>query len=377
LLEEKDVMSENPVPKNDGTGGAGRQPAVLVLDDQKEVQSVVALMLKRRGVTCDAAASIAETRALFARRRYDIMIVDVNLPDGTGLSLLEPGLEAPLAIVMTGVQDLQAVVTAIRGGAVDFITKPFGAAQFLERFDAVLRQWQLRRKFRHAALAMEHIVRSTDEALSRTARHVDEICDTTVAALGAASNLKDHETADHRARVSLNSVRLGVLLELSEFELRNLRWGASLHDVGTIGVPEHILQKMSGLEPDERWLMQRHPEMGYDMLRDMPFLGFATDVVLSHHERYDGSGYPRGLAKLLIPLNARVFSLLDTLEAMTSSRLYRQPRPVFEARGEIERRAGKQFDPEIAEIFLRAPQSTWLVQEAPPVEPDTAAGPGE
>ena len=353
------------------------QPAVLVLDDQKEVQSIVAAMLKRRGVTCDTAGSIAETRVRRAQRRYDILIVDVNLPDGTGMSVLEPGLEAPLAIVMTGVQDVQTVVTAIRCGAVDFITKPFGATQFLERFDAVLRQWRMRRKFQEAALAMEHLVRSTTEQLSRTARHVDDICDTTVAALGAASNLKDYETAEHRTRVSLNSVRLGALLELSEFELKNLRWGASLHDVGKIGVPEHILLKTGRLEPDERSLMQRHPEMGHDMLREMPFLSFATDVVLSHHERYDGTGYPHRLSNVRIPLNARVFSLLDALDAMTSARPYRQTLSFSEARREIEHQAGRQFDPEIAEMFLRAPQSTWLVQAAPQVKHDTAAGPVE
>ena len=339
-----------------------RPPEVLILDDQEEIQLIVAAMLRRHGIRCDRAGSIAEAQDLRAQRRYDIMVVDVNLPDGSGLSVLEAGPDSPMSMVMTGGRDVQTVITAIRGGAVDFIVKPFGAAQFLERFDAVLQQWHARRAFQRAAGDMERLVRATNEELSRTARRVDEVCDETVAALGAASNLKDHETFDHRTRVSINSVRLGTLLELSEFELRNLRWGASLHDVGKIGVPEHILLKTGRLEHDERALMQRHPGMGYDMLHDMPFLAFATDVVLCHHERYDGTGYPHRLANVHIPLNARVFSLLDALDAMTSQRPYRQPRPMAEVRQDIERAAGTQFDPEIAETFLRAPSSAWMVQ---------------
>ena len=136
----------------------------------------------------------------------------------------------------------------------------------------------------------------TDE-LSRTTRQIDDVCDMTVAALGAALNLKDHETADHCTRVSRNSVTLGRLLSLSEFELKNLKWGAYLHDVGKIGIPEAApAEERCAPAGRAAGSCRGIPLMGHAMIRNIEFLGFATDIVLSHHESFDGTGYPRGPA---------------------------------------------------------------------------------
>jgi putative nucleotidyltransferase with HDIG domain len=326
------------------------------------VRVIVTAILKRAGIECDTAASLAETREALARRRYDILVADVHLADGSGLSLLQPGAEAPLAIIMTGQDDLQLVVDAIRGGAADFIQKPFGLTDFLQRFEALRSQWKARWRLQRAGRALETLVRIKSDEVSRTSRRFGEVRDMTVAAMGAALGLKDNETADHCTRVSRNSVALGRRLSLSEFELQNLEWGAFLHDVGKIGVPEHILLKPGALELEERRIMQRHPVMGYEMLGGIRFLEFATDVVQSHHERYDGAGYPHRLARDRIPLNARIFSLLDTLDAMTSDRPYRAASSVWDASREIERMAGTQFDPAIVEVFLAAPREGWLIQ---------------
>jgi HD-GYP domain-containing protein (c-di-GMP phosphodiesterase class II) len=200
------------------------------------------------------------------------------------------------------------------------------------------------------------------EELSRTSRQIDEVCDMTVLALGAALNLKDHETADHCTRVSQNSIRLGSLLSLSEFELKNLKWSAYLHDVGKIGIPERILLKQGELDPEERRIVEKHPLMGYTMIRNIEFLTYATDVVLAHHEKFDGTGYPYGQRDTRIPLHARIFAVIDTLDAMTSHRPYRNALPFSAVQKELERKAGSQFDPEIVGIFLAAPEATWLIQ---------------
>ena len=357
------MRSDIPFPDGSITASA-RAPAVLLLEDHAEIQGLVAAMLRIRGASCDVAGSLAEARGLTDKKRYDILFVDVNLPDGSGLSIMGGKTsEGPVTIVMTGSDDIQTAVSAIRAGAIDFIPKPFTVGEFLKRFDKAREEWQSREKLLAYARFLETLVRIKSDELTRSSRRLEEIYDMTVASLGAALNLKDHETADHCTRVSENSVRLGKLLDLSEFEIRNLGWGACLHDVGKIGVPEAILLKTGELTPEERKVMEKHPQSGYTMLRSIEFLSHATDVVLSHHEQYDGAGYPYGLRETTIPLNARIFAILDTLDAITSRRPYRRPLAFSAAAVEIEHFSGKQFDPEIVEVFLRAPASTWLIQE--------------
>jgi len=339
-----------------------RSPRILVLEDQAEIRSLIVAMLSIRGLTADSAGTLAAARSLLQGRPYDMFFLDVNLPDGCGLTLAEESPHPVLTVVITGCNDIAVAVQAIRDGAIDYITKPFSVGDFLQRLDRTLEEWRSRSSLGYYARALENLVQVKAEELSRTSRQMDEICDTTVAALGAALNLKDHETSDHCTRVSRNSVLLGEALSLSAFELKNLKWGAYLHDVGKIGIPESILLKPADLTPEERAIVRKHPVMGFTMLRGIKFLGYATDVVLSHHERFDGTGYPSGLRGTDIPLHARIFAVADTLDAMTSERPYRPAIPLTDAIRELEQGAGKQFDPEIVSIALGTPASTWLTQ---------------
>jgi response regulator RpfG family c-di-GMP phosphodiesterase len=353
-------------------------PRIIVLEDQEPIQELVVAMLTHRKLASERASTVAEARRLMEKGPADIMFIDVNLPDGSGLSLARDcGKDGPLVVVMTGNSDLQTAIDAIRHGAIDYITKPFSVDHFLQRVDRAVAEWKARTTLRGHARALEALVRMKSDELFLSTRHIDEVHDKTVLALGAALNLKDSETADHCARVSTNSVRLGALLELSAFERKNLSWGAYLHDVGKIGIPEPVLLKAGPLSAEERAMMQKHPTMGYDLIRNIEFLVHATDVVLSHHERYDGAGYPQRLVGVQIPLHARIFSLMDTLDAMTSERPYRAAMSVSAAAEEIERQAGSQFDPEIAQVFLSAPKSTWLVQEQGVAQIGAAAMPPE
>ena len=173
-----------------------------------------------------------------------------------------------------------------------------------------------------------------------------------VEALATALDAREHETGLHSKRVACHTLVLAKRFTADAEQLRQIYWGALLHDIGKIGVPDAILLKPAPLTPEEWQVMRQHPEIGHRIVAGIPLMAQAAEIVLSHEERYDGSGYPRGLARDAIPLGARLFAVIDTLDAVTSDRPYRRGRSFDEARVEIERMAGTQFDPSAVDAFV-------------------------
>jgi putative nucleotidyltransferase with HDIG domain len=184
--------------------------------------------------------------------------------------------------------------------------------------------------------------------------------DETLEALAAALDLRDNETAGHSRRVTLYSLEMAKRLNFSCDQLKQLERGAYLHDIGKIGIPDSILLKPGKLSPEERAVMQTHVRIGYELMSRVAFLSSAAQIVLTHQECYDGTGYPQGLVGGEIPLGARIFAIADTMDAIMSDRAYRRGRPYSVARAEIERESGKQFDPEVVAAFLSNSEETWL-----------------
>ncbi|MCH8813667.1 MAG: HD-GYP domain-containing protein [Chloroflexi bacterium] len=176
----------------------------------------------------------------------------------------------------------------------------------------------------------------------------------TLRSLASALDARDTETGGHSARVAALTMavaeEMGMVRDSDEW--RTLERGALLHDVGKIAVPDHILRKPAALDPDEWDIMRKHPLAGFEILRSVEFLRDAADIVLAHHENFDGSGYPAGLAGESIPLGARIFAVGDAFDAMTQDRPYRKGRPTEEALAEILRCSGSQFDPQAVSAFL-------------------------
>jgi len=177
-----------------------------------------------------------------------------------------------------------------------------------------------------------------------------------IGAMVATAHARDHETIGHSFRVARYAVTLAERMQLGGETLTAIEWGALLHDVGKIAVPEGVLRKTGPLTDEEMEVMREHPRRGYQMLRGLVFLGTALDVVLSHHERWDGRGYPNGLAGETIPLSARIFAVVDTYDAITSDRPYRPARGHAEAIEELRRVAGTQLDPRVVQAFLEIPE---------------------
>ena len=206
-----------------------------------------------------------------------------------------------------------------------------------------------------SAIIVGSITRKREKALNdelAAQLQIQATYSATLMALTQALETRDFETHGHSDRVTTLSLRIAKKMELGPQEVRNIQWGALLHDVGKIGIPDSILHKEGPLTEDEWVTMKKHSSIGHAMLKDIPFLQPALEIVLHHHERYDGNGYPQGLKGSDIPLTARIFSIVDSYDAMTSDRPYRKKMSRADALMEIKRCSGTQFDPKVVEVFI-------------------------
>jgi HD-GYP domain-containing protein (c-di-GMP phosphodiesterase class II) len=247
----------------------------------------------------------------------------------------------------------------MRAGAFDYIVKPFDLEHVRLSVRRALEHQRLLAEKRGYETYLERMIERRTEELDGAVRSLGEAYRTTLKALVAALETRDLETHGHSERVVSFSLRLGQEFGLDEGRMRSLEFGSLLHDIGKIGVPDAILRKPARLT-EEEWLeMRLHPVHGQQILNGIEFLEGASRVVAQHHERWDGSGYPAGLRGEEIDLNARIFAVADAFDAITSDRVYRAGRTYEAALAELERCAGRQFDPRVVEAFGRVPREEW------------------
>ena len=335
---------------------------ILIVHDESATRAMIRDALTQHGHHTLTAATSREVDALLARHEFDLVLTDMMLADGSGLVLLEHVRQQhphiPV-VVVTAIQDVGVAIDAMRRGAYDYLIKPFEPHQLVAATTRALehaRQLNLNRSYQ---LNLERMVEARTEMLLQAVKDLEHSYDITLEALGDALDLKDAETEGHSKRVTAYTIALARAMGLGPEEVKTIARGAFLHDIGKMAIPDNILRKPGPLTPEEQEIMREHCNRGYQMLRKIPFLSESAEIVFSHQEHFDGGGYPSGLRGAEIPLGARIFSVADTLDAMTSDRPYRKALGFDKARAEIQRCSGTQFDPAVVEAFLRIPNELW------------------
>lgn len=360
-----DAMPDTPSPET---------TRILVVDDDPAVRDVIQVLLREEGYGCTAADDAEAALDAARQAEYPLVICDVRMPGRDGFWLLDQLREVQpdtAVIMLTAFGDTEAAVQCLRNGAADYLLKPPRVTELVRAIERALGRRRLELARQRYRRSLENRVQEKTAELSRTLENLQATYSQTLWTLVAALDAREHETGDHSQRVVRYTLATARRMRLPEAELPDLGRGALLHDIGKIGVPDAILLKLGKLSPDEWAVMRKHPQIGFNILRSVDFLARPAEMVLSHQERYDGTGYPRGLAGDQIPLSARIFALADTYDALTSNRPYRPRVSPEAARAEIEQHVGTQFDPACAAAFLSltVPELVALARsrEQPPI----------
>ena len=336
---------------------------ILVVDDETTIRELICSILTQAGFDCRPVTSGREALALLhSDDSYSMVLSDLIMQGMDGLSLLarirQEHPDIPVVMV-TAVHDISIALAAIRNGAYDYLLKPFEGEQLLAIVHRAMENRRLKQENLAYQTKLESLVAARTELLRRALADLERSYDITLEALGDALDLKDAETEGHSKRVTAFTIAIARAMELPHDHIRVMARGAFLHDIGKMAIPDAILRKPGRLSPEEQEIMRQHAQLGYRMLRRIPFLREAADIVYSHQERFDGTGYPRGLKGDQIPLGARIFAIADTFDAITSDRPYRAAQSIPAGRREIERYSGRQFDPEIVQVFLSISEQIW------------------
>lgn len=334
---------------------------VLVVDDEPDIRDILFDLLSF-DYHCKSVSSAEEALDVLAIEKIDLVISDITMGGMSGLEMIPHVLALSpetVVVMISGMQTIESAIEALRVGAFDYIMKPFDLRQVESAVKRALEHYELREAKRRYENHLEELVEQRTVELDRTLRSLEDAYRSTLKALTAALETRDAETHGHSERVVTFSLRLGRELGLDKAQLTALEFGALLHDIGKIGVPDAILRKPAKLDEAEWAKMREHPLHGQAILREIEFLEGAARVVAQHHERWDGSGYPLGLRGCEIDLNARIFAVADAFDAMISDRVYRRGRPYEAAAAELDAWVGRQFDPQVVEAFHRVPREDW------------------
>jgi putative two-component system response regulator len=337
---------------------------ILVVDDEPANLKLLSLMLRTEGYHhVELVQDPREVMPRYQAARPDLILLDINMPhlDGYDVMAQIQGLNdelKPPVVVLTAQSGEDFLLRALRSGAIDFLSKPFNRRELLARVRNVLMA-HLAHRFLHTQKnVLEHMVNERTQELRRSRLDI-------VRRLGRASEFRDNETGQHILRMSHASALLARSAGWDATACELMLNASPMHDVGKIGIPDGILLKPGPLTTDERDIMKRHTTIGAEILADSgtELLEMAREIALSHHEKWDGSGYPHRLAGAAIPEAARIVAITDVFDALTSERPYKKAWSVDETLCFMNANAGKQFDPQLLQKFTSLIPEVQLIRE--------------
>ena len=345
-----------------------RKGKILITDDEKDIRELLRDFLESEGFECQLAANAFEAMEKFkAAGDIDLLMSDIRMPGKTGLELLDEikALNEDVMVVMiSAVKDIESAIAAMSKGAYDYVSKPFKLNEVAFVAHKALEKRRLVLENKEYQKQLEKMVEERTSELKQALIELDKTYNFTLRAMVTALDTRDTETQGHSLRVVRFTLKLAELAGIVDKNTMKIyEYGALLHDIGKIGIPDAILRKPDKLAADEWEIMKGHPTIGYNILKRIKFLEAAAQMVLHHHEAYDGSGYPEGLSGENIPLGARIFHVADAIDAMTSDRPYKKAMPFDAAAAELLKYSSRQFDPAIISIFAKTSLDFWIAEK--------------
>lgn len=323
---------------------------ILIVDDERQIRGVIAAIVEMEGYLYSLAEDAESALEILAQQHIDLLISDINMNAMSGVELLGIALKRfpDLAVIMvTGVDDRETAIETLHMGAYGYVTKPFQSNELIINIANSLRRRQLEIENRRHREELEILIEERTRELFKSREESIHI-------LSKAAEFRDNETAKHTVRMGHYSEELARLCELPESFCLRIGNAAPLHDVGKIGISDTILLKPGKLTAEEFAIMKTHCEIGFRILSESTsdILSLGAEIALNHHEKFDGSGYPRGLACEDIPITGRIAAICDVFDALTSERVYKKAVPSDQALVIMSEGRGSHFDPRIIDHFI-------------------------